>query len=96
MIWRTDLSFGHTIQLAGLRIVGELIVTSRVNQMLILRRHSRTETRERVSWVGSKCVSVADISSLDTMTEDRGRLGVVLAGVGMERIDIIKDEDCRQ
>ena len=82
--------------LSGLRMDGDLIVTSGVDQRLILRRHARTETEERVSWVGSKCVSVADISSLDTLTEDRGRLGVVLAGVGMERIDIIKDEDCRQ
>ena len=53
-------------------------MTSGVDQRLILRRHSRTETEERVSSVGSKCVIVAD-----TLTEDKERLGVVLAGVGM-------------
>ena len=96
VIWRSDLSCGHTTQLTGLRMVGDLIVTSGVDQRLILWRHTRTEAGERVSWVGSKCVSVADISSLDTLTEDKGRLGVVLVGVGMEKIDIIQDEDCRQ
>ena len=44
----------------------------------------------------SKCVSVADVSSLDILTEDARRLGVVLAGVGMERINVINDEDCCQ
>ena len=73
MIWRTDLSCGHVIQLAELRMVGDLIVTSRVDQRLILRRHSRT-VRERVSLVGSKRVSVADVSTLDTLTEDKERL----------------------
>ena len=83
-------------QLAELRMVGDLIVTSGVDQRLILWRHSRTEAGDKVNWVGSKCVSVADVSSLDTLTEDKGRLGVVLAGVGMERIDIIrKDGECR-
>ena len=43
-------------------MVGDLVVTSGVDQRLILRRHSRTETKERVSLVGSKCVSVADVS----------------------------------
>ena len=55
-------------QLAELRMVGDLIVTS-----VILRRHSRT-VRERVSLVGRKCVSVADVSTLDTLTEDKERL----------------------
>ena len=55
-------------QLAELRMVGDLIVTS-----VILRRHSRT-VRERVSLVGSKRVSVADVSTLDTLTEDKERL----------------------
>ena len=82
MIWRTDLSCGHMTQLAELRMVGDLVVTSGVDQRLILRRHSRTETKERVSLVGSKCVSVADVSTLDTLTEDKERLGVVLAGGG--------------
>ena len=60
--------------LSGLRMDGDLIVTSGVDQRLILRRHARTETEERVSWVGSKCVSVADVSTLDTLTEDKERL----------------------
>ena len=70
-------------QLAELRMVGDLVVTSGVDQRLILRRHSRTETKERVSLVGSKCVSVADVSTLDTLTEDKER-----------RVE--RDEDCRQ
>ena len=94
VIWRSDLSCGHTTQITGLRMVGDLIVTSGVDQRLILWRHSRTEAGEKVIWVGSKCVSVADVSRLDILTEDKGRLVVVLAGVGMERIDI-KDEDWR-
>ena len=73
MIWRTDLSCGHVTQLAELRMVGDLIVTSGVDQRLILRRHSRT-VRERVSLVGSKRVSVADVSTLNTLTEDKERL----------------------
>ena len=94
VIWRSDLSCGHTTQLTGLRMVGDFIVTSGVDQRLILWRHSRTEAGERVSWVRSKCVSVADVSSLDLVAEDTPRLGVVLVGVGMERINIIKEEDC--
>ena len=47
-------------------MLGDLVVTSGVDQRLILRRHSRTETEERVSSVGSKCVIVAD-----TLTEDK-------------------------
>ena len=94
VIWRSDLSCGHTTQLTGLRMVGDYIVTSGVDQRLILWRHSRTEAGERVSWVRSKCVSVADVSSLDLVAEDTPRLGVVLVGVGMERINIIKEEDC--
>ena len=78
--------------LSGLRMDGDLIVTSGVDQRLILRRHARTETEERVSWVGSKCVSVADVSTLDTLTEDKERLGVILAGVEMV---VERDEDCR-
>ena len=66
--------------LSGLRMDGDLIVTSGVDQRLILRRHARTETEERVSWVGSTCVSVADVSTLDTLTENKERLGVILAG----------------
>ena len=96
VIWRSDLSCGHSTQLTGLRILGDLIVTSGVDQRLILWRHSRTAAGERVSWVRSKCVSVADVSSLDILTEDARRLGVVLAGVGMERINVINDEDCCQ
>merc|ERR1711911_392539 len=92
VIWRSDLSCGHSTQLTGLRILGDLIVTSGVDQRLILWRHSRTAPGERVSWVRSKCVSVADVSSLDILTEDARRLGVVLAGVGMERINVINDE----
>ena len=48
--------------------------------------------RERVSLVGSKRVSVADVSTLDTLTEDKERLGVILAGVEMV---VERDEDCR-
>ena len=46
MIWITDLSCGHMTQLAELRMVGDLVVTSGVGQRLILRRHSRHRDQE--------------------------------------------------
>ena len=87
VIWKSDHRCGHTTQLTGLRMVGDLIITSGVDQRLVLWRHSRTKAGDTVNWEGSKCVSVADISSLVTWSE-AGVLSVVLVGVGMERVDI--------
>ena len=85
IIWRSDSGAGHTTQLTGLRLVGDLLVSAGVDQRLVVWSLARGGG---LTWLASKCVSVADISGLDCWQEG-GRLHCVLAGVGLEILDIL-------
>ena len=87
VIWRSDSRAGHTTQLTGLRVVGDLVVTAGVDQRLVVWRLSREGEGSSLTWLGSKCVSVADISQLDCW-EEAGHLHCVVAGVGLEILAI--------
>ena len=85
MVWRSEGRAGHTTQLTGLRLVGELLLSAGVDQRLVVWRLS---SGGGLTWLASKCVSVADISQLDCWQEG-GQLHCVVAGVGLEILTIM-------
>ena len=80
-VWCSDGRVGHGAQLTGVRMVGEWVVTTSVDQRVVLWRVDK----EGCTWVVSKCGSVADVADLDCWVEG-GRLMCIVVGVGMELV----------
>lgn len=82
IVWCSDGGVGHTAQLTGVRVIGEWVITTSVDQRVVLWK---VGCQEGCQWVVSKCGSVADVADLDCWLEGN-RLMCALVGVGMELI----------
>ena len=88
VVWRSDSRAGHTTQVTGLRMVGDLVMSAGVDQRLIVWRLSSERDKE-LSWHSSKVLGVADISDMDCWQEEE-QLHCVVVGVGWEKLVFTK------
>ena len=72
--------------MTGVRVAGELVLSVGADQRLVLW----TLGEDSLSWAASRCLSVADISGLDTWTRGQA-LNIAVVGVGMEMLTLDMD-----
>jgi len=91
VLWRND-NVGHTTQLTGVKLVNDYLISTGVDQRVIVWRLNPSSGQ--VTWLVSKCVCVADISDMDCWEDEQGFgdksepcLNIVIVGVGMEKLD---------
>ena len=83
VVWQSGRR-GHTTQVTGLSLVGDLLMSAGVDQRLVVWRLT---SDGELDWQSSKVVSVADISDLDCYKE-AGQVHCALVGVGMEMLTV--------
>ena len=87
VVWRGGAGGGgHAAQVTGVRVAGDLVLSVGADQRLLLW----TLGEDSLSWAASRCLSVADISGLDTWTRGRA-LNIAVVGVGMEMLTLDMD-----
>lgn len=82
-VWCSGGRMGHAAQVTGLCVVGNLVVTTSVDQRVVVWR----VMQEECEWVASKCCSVADVAAIDCWMEGN-RLMCSVVGVGMELVSL--------
>ena len=82
-VWCSGGRVGHAAQLTGLTVLGDWVVTTSVDQRVVVWRVGA----EECEWVKSKCGSVADVADLDCWLEGDS-LNCAVVGVGMELVTL--------
>jgi len=78
-IWSSKNRLGHTAQVTGLSVSDRWVITSSVDQRIVVWNLAG----DKCKWVVSKCGSVADVADIECWSEG-DNLYCTVVGVGME------------